>query len=666
MGALLSRAEESVKKELILVLNAAVAGTFLVLGFERFFWEASTQTPTVATLLVLGATLAVMSRTLSAAYAYAAAICFLGAGVVLLRHLHVPLYKCGYSFVPIGLICLLRAWTFERSNRAALANLYFYAGHLALVGSLLAILPTYIYHGQANLGSLLGILLGLMAVYSLGGGLYRQSFYTYAGGAALLFVTWTLIWHRNADFSIGVLFFTATACLLLLAGFIGEQTNEEQIGAPLTLLGLGTLSLAIALLAGKWGNQFLTTGKLLETLPPDQISAGLWTGGLSTLAYAFLAAAKKRVQFLYAALFSGTWVYIMWLEKIHWPIHLLNMSWVVAVSMIFFYILHASGKPSAARAFALWGEIMTFFIAAAAVISPTPIALKAVAVSTLSMLPSVWIGDSRLVFQFLMGTYLFHFLWFRQVYSLQNPAEWAVYALQLIAVNLGVVCLRTAVTLTRPDNSIEPYRIFAFFFSIVSLGLALFDFQIAWQVYLCYGLLALAVSYVHYQGRYIHVGTILLLISCELFLYSRDIIYVEAYTFPVAMYILAFGYAMRERKDLRDFLYGASMVILYLPSSIKAMNETWEWHGIFLGVSSLLLMLFGIHQRNKFLTFGSLVVLLVNGSFQSHQFFLTVPRWIYLGLGGITLIALGGLFEFQRETLINMKQRVADSFEEWD
>jgi hypothetical protein len=129
---------------------------------------------------------------------------------------------------------------------------------------------------------------------------------------------------------------------------------------------------------------------------------------------------------------------------------------------------------------------------------------------------------------------------------------------------------------------------------------------------------------------------------------------------------LSIGFINRNNKDVRNFLYGLAQLILYIPSFSKALHETWEFHGIYLGILSIAVLLFGMNQRNKCLVFGSLIVLILNGAVQSFQFLNAVPRWIYLGLGGLTLVSLGGVFEFQREMLIKLKTQVTNTLEDWD
>ncbi len=55
--------------------------------------------------------------------------------------------------------------------------------------------------------------------------------------------------------------------------------------------------------------------------------------------------------------------------------------------------------------------------------------------------------------------------------------------------------------------------------------------------------------------------------------------------------------------------------------------------------------------------------MLVNAGVQSRQVFQAIPRWAYLALGGLTLVGLGGLFEFRSDSLSKLKDTVAQKLE---
>ncbi len=663
----LNKSDEDIETGLMVLVHSGLLAVFAFLSFHRFFWAGPGQLETMATLIFFGASHALISRYYEPSYAYPASVSFVAATIFFVRFLGVPLYKYGYFLIPAGMASLLRAWTFERGKREELAKPYFLAGQLSLAASLIALAPAFSLSVHPGMGPLMIVLFAATAAYAAGGALYREPFYTYASGIVLLFVTWTMVWSHSLDFSFGILYFTAAACGFLLFGFAGGYADEDQIGQPLTVLGLATLSISVAMLAGRWGSQLMETGTLMSQMSPSQLDAGLWTGIMSLAAYGFLAAVKKKEGFLYPALVSATWVYICCLQKVSLPIDLLHMSGIVMAALAVHYALESLGKSESARCFALWGQMAAVFIGWGALASQSSQGTAALLLCALCFLPGLWRGSAVHAVLFLAALYTADYLWYSQLGGVLGIISWAEYALQLILVNLAVICLRTILTYARPQVSIEPFRVFGLMFSVLSLVLSLHDVNIAWQVFLVYGIVGLTVSYLHYEGRYAHIPWILILAACELFLKARHVEYIEAYTLPVAIFMLAAGRAVgTQNKGMRDFLYGMAQIMIYAPSSIQAMNETWEWHGIFLGVSSLSMMVYGIHQRSRIIVFPSFCILIGNGLLQSRQYFLTVPRWIYLGLGGITLLTLGGLFEFQREVIYKVKDRFSQTVEEWD
>jgi hypothetical protein len=660
------KSNENIRVGIFYVVVGAACYDLIRMGTFGFFIHETTQIYSVINLSAMGVVFAILARGWDSKFAYAAGVFFLGAGAMLMRHLQVPVYEYGYCFVPTGFVALLRAWTFERAHRSNLARPYFWLGQMALLVAVLCVAPVFSMSRDINVLSMMLILGATTSVYAVAGAFYKNPFFSYASGLVIFYVMALLVWQQNMDFSAGTLYFSMLACGMVAAGSIGQSVNDKQVGFPLTAMGLFSLTVAMSLMAGRLGDQLYTTGRLIDIMPADQLRAGLWTGCLSAIAYVLVAAFRKRVVLLYPALFSVTWVYVCGLQVMQVPLTLFTAGWIVVASMAVSYLLRSIKYQPAARCFGLWAEMAALFIASGALYVPTPLALSAVLLCTLAFIPALSFGDEDQVTSFLLGVYLSHYLWFLQSATHALPNGIAQYSLQLVALNIGVVFLRTLVSRFKPENPVNPYRLVAFMFSIISGVLSLNDFNIAWQVYLAYGILAVAVSLVHYEGRYLHVGAILLLISAELFFAAQKVHYIELYTLPPAVFLLWAGFQQRGVPETRDFLYGVALVLLYLPSSVESMREAWAWHGIFLGIASLLVMLMGMHQRSRLLTFASAFVLVANGFIQSRQFFLTVPRWFYLGSGGLTLISLGGLFEFQRDALISTRKKVFSTFEAWD
>lgn len=641
---------------------AAAAGLF----YHRFFWDSGNQWITASTLLSLGIFFALESRVFKSEFAYAAGISFMGSAVLLMRYFGIPAYKYGLLFVPGSLIAIFRAWTFERAGRKELAAPYFQLSQIALAGSIAGLFPHFSFYVGAGYSSLLAIQVLAILAYATMGVLYREPVFTYASGSVFLFLLWTFISHGGWNFASGILLFGASAFLMaLIGGFLRGEKSERLAGLPFTVIGMGTLSLSLALVAGRWGSQFMSSGAIAPAFPADQLNSGLIISLLAVAAYGVLGWARRQVYFTFPVLASGTLLYLFALEKFQHPINLLNVSWLVPAAMALFYIADSKGWKEFSRCLSIWAELLSFAIGASALASNAAAGgLNAAGVCTLSFLPGLWKGRADLSAVFLFGAYLFHFTWYRQAHpGFAQPAQ---YALQLVLVNVGVIFIRTLISYSNPKANIDPFRVLSFLFSALSLALSLWDKDVSWIVFLIYGVLAIAVSFIHYEGRHVYVGTTLLLIAYELFLHSRSVDLAEAYSVPAGLYFLASGFFNREDPQKREPCYALGISILYLPSLFKAMGETWELHGVFLGAASLMVMLFGMTVKSKTLTFWSLGTLLLNGAIQSRQFFNAVPRWVYLGTGGMFLVTLGGLFEFKRETLLRMKAQISDSLDDWE
>lgn len=657
--------KDDLRRALRTIVNLTCGFVIMTLMARGFFLNVAGHIPTMMAVSLLGAVFAIQARMGDTVFAYGAGLSFMGAGAIFLHHLQVPLHQYGLYFIPASILATLRAWSFERAGRKELAAPYFHVGQLAIACSLFAVLPNLNFYLDTGFVTLLAILTIAIAAYALSAVLYKNAIFTYLGGAVVFFFIWVCSGHYRLGFAETVLCMTLSGAAFLLAGLVSGSKREELIGQPFAVLGLGSITVCLALLGGKWGVPFLTKGSMAVGLAAEQLNTAIIVGLLGTAAYSLLAVAKKQAALIFPALATATLTYLFALEKIGVPINLLNTSWVVAVTMLLAYGARLMGWKQSAHSFAVWAEMVFAVIALAALFNRPDTAFFALLVCAASFLPGILQDGPDVASCFLFSIYIGHLVWFLGRWE----SVWHhgfLYGLQLLIVNCSVVLVRSLITFWRPHFNMVPYRLLAAVFSAISLVVVLGEKASAWQIYLAYGVLALIVSHVHYEGRFKFVGTTLLLASYELLLWARGVDLTEAYSVPLGLYLIAAGFFNRDNKDLRNILYGFGQVALYLPSFREAINETWAWHGVFLGITSLVVMLFGIHQRNRCLTFGSFWVLMINGAVQSRLFLMSVPRWIYLGLGGTTLVALGGLFEFQRETLVRAKKQLTGALEGWD
>ncbi len=299
-------------------------------------------------------------------------------------------------------------------------------------------------------------------------------------------------------------------------------------------------------------------------------------------------------------------------------------------------------------------------------VSQSSTALTAILIGMVAFLPGVWKGKTDITLFFLLSFYLTHYLFFQREWGFNQPSDWALFAFQGVAVNCGVVFVRTLLTYARPQANLMPFRLAAFFYAVIGMGLALQDLGIAWQVYGAYGVLALSVSCLHYHRRYWGVGVFLLFVSAEIFFFHHGYRYIETFVWPIGFLFIIAAWATRDKKNDRDFLLGLSQVVMYAPSSVLALKEHWGPHGLMLGAASLTGLLAGISLRNKCLTVGSVLVFLGNAVYQSRDLIWNLPGWAFMGLGYVLLIALAAAFEFQKETISGIKDSLAAAWDRWD
>jgi hypothetical protein len=426
------------------------------------------------------------------------------------------------------------------------------------------------------------------------------------------------------------------------------------------------MSLSLAVTAGHWAEPILSGKAAHSGLPPEQLSTALVVALLGALAYAAVGWFRKRSEFLYPALASATLAYVFILEKLSVAVDPLTVSWVVAASLGACYVLDIIDWEKPSRCFAVWGEVFAAVVAVWSLSSPAATALPAVTVCLLAFLPGLWVGRMDLVAGAVMGGYLLHWLWFDKT----AHGKAADYAMQLLLVNCVMVAVRTLLSTLRPAASVDPFRVLVAAFSALSLLLVVTDADTAWQLYSAYGVLALVVSLVHYDGKHLWGGAALLLCGYEFFLSASHVTQTEAYTVPPALFLLVCGHMLegetKQRREQQDALFVAGQLVLYLPSFVQALDETWQLHGVFVGMASLALVLWGMTCKKKSLTTLSLLVMLVNAGVQSRQMFYAIPRWAYLALGGLTLVGLGGMFEFKSDSLAKLKDTVAQKLDSQD
>ncbi|WP_413644512.1 SCO7613 C-terminal domain-containing membrane protein, partial [Micromonospora sp. RTP1Z1] len=144
-----------------------------------------------------------------------------------------------------------------------------------------------------------------------------------------------------------------------------------------------------------------------------------------------------------------------------------------------------------------------------------------------------------------------------------------------------------------------------------------------------------------------------------LLLIAGGVALLEAYTLPAAGLALAAGLvALRTRAGLYSWLaLGPGLAAALLPSlvSVLAATDPQPWRRLAVGVVAVGAVLAGAVRRWQapvLLGAATLVPLALHELARGWDL---LPRWIYLGLGGLALIALAATYERRRRDLARLR-----------
>ncbi|KWV30098.1 SCO7613 C-terminal domain-containing membrane protein [Micromonospora rifamycinica] len=152
------------------------------------------------------------------------------------------------------------------------------------------------------------------------------------------------------------------------------------------------------------------------------------------------------------------------------------------------------------------------------------------------------------------------------------------------------------------------------------------------------------------------------LLGAWLLLVSGEVVLLEAYTLPAAGLTLVAGLlALRARPGLTSWLaLGPALAAGLLPSlvSVLVAPDPQPWRRLLLGAAALGVVLVGAVRRWQapvVLGGGSLVLLALHELVRGWDL---LPRWIYLAVGGLTLITLAATYERRRRDVTRLRAAV--------
>ncbi|WP_428963748.1 SCO7613 C-terminal domain-containing membrane protein [Micromonospora fluostatini] len=152
------------------------------------------------------------------------------------------------------------------------------------------------------------------------------------------------------------------------------------------------------------------------------------------------------------------------------------------------------------------------------------------------------------------------------------------------------------------------------------------------------------------------------LLGAWLLLIAGEVLLVEAYTVPAAVLALAFGtVALRCRTGLTSWLaLGPGLAAALLPSLVPALvvADPQPWRRLGLGLAALAVVLVGAVRRWQAPVVLGAVTLTLLTLHELARGWDLLPRWIYLGLGGIVLISVAATYERRRRDLSRLRSAV--------
>lgn len=153
------------------------------------------------------------------------------------------------------------------------------------------------------------------------------------------------------------------------------------------------------------------------------------------------------------------------------------------------------------------------------------------------------------------------------------------------------------------------------------------------------------------------------LLGAWVLLAAGGVTVLEAYTLPAAALAVAAGLlALRTRPGLTSWpALGPGLVAALVPSlvSVLAGSEPQPWRRLLLGAAALGVVLAGARRRWQAPVLVGGVVLAVLALHELARGWDLLPRWIYLGVGGLALIGLAASYERRRRDLARLRAVVA-------
>lgn len=167
--------------------------------------------------------------------------------------------------------------------------------------------------------------------------------------------------------------------------------------------------------------------------------------------------------------------------------------------------------------------------------------------------------------------------------------------------------------------------------------------------------------------RYIYAGALGLLAAIEMAIASFEPTNVQAFTVPVAIYLMGLGFVMRHDESLfgrhmfvNEGLFVLATLVLVLPPAEQSFAAGGEAWGLLVLAEATAILLLGLAFGQRWLTVAGVVTLAAaGGRFAFASGAGAIPNWVVIGVVGLVLLGLGTLLLFERDWWDRTRTRLA-------
>lgn len=166
----------------------------------------------------------------------------------------------------------------------------------------------------------------------------------------------------------------------------------------------------------------------------------------------------------------------------------------------------------------------------------------------------------------------------------------------------------------------------------------------------------------------VYLGYLFFLIAYIIKIIELDVSFIEWYSVPIGIYIIAMGYLLQKRHPEIKII-GISdlvgMMSICCAPTIAFMVTTAapdaQLHALFAALLALVFLAVGVIGRTKLFFFGGILFLAWNATYQGWEFVYALPKWVTIGALGLVLVVSGIYLERRREEFLAWMKSTKDT-----